>query len=170
MNFYPQPMAMQPYQPMFQQPQMQQPTVPQQPQYAAQGVPWADSIEEVKNCVTPFGQRTMFMSRVAPKFFIRDVDKNGIAYVSEYDFSLHQEQAEAPAADYITREEMMQELEKIKEQYESLVQPSTPAEVVEPVYVEPAVPRHAAPAAPAVPAVPAAPTAGAAFAASIPAV
>lgn len=154
MNYFPQPqpMQMQPYQMPLYQPPMIQPPVSQVPQYAAQGVPWVDSIEEVRNCVTPFGQKTMFMSRTEPKFFIRDVDKNGVAYVSEYDFTPHQAQTEAPTAEYITRDEMMQELEKVKEHYESLIQPPTPAtiaDISEPVYDEPAVPRHAATAAPA---------------------
>lgn len=164
MNYVPQPQPVvgQPYfqQPLY-QPPTTQPPVPQLQQYAAQGVPWVSSIEEVRNCVTPFGQKTMFMNRNEPVFYIRDVDKNGVAYVTEYDFTAHQTQEEAAQSDYITREEMNQELERIKEHYESLIQPATPAtiaDVSEPVCNESAVPRHAA----------AAPTAGTSYATTQP--
>lgn len=150
MNYIPQP-----YQPMgtympqqIYQPQMQ--TTPQVPQYAAQGVPWVNSIEEVRSCVTPFGQKTMFMNRYEPIFYIRDVDRNGTAFVYEYDFSEHKtEPVEQPQpVEYVTRDEMMAEFNKMKEQYESLVQSANAAEQpYEPesyANVESFAPRHAA--------------------------
>lgn len=150
MNYMPQP-----YQPMgtyipqqMYQPQMQ--TTPQIPQYAAQGVPWVNNIEEVRNCITPFGQKTMFMNRYEPIFYIRDVDKNGTAFVYEYDFEEHKTvtEPEPQPVEYITRDEMMEELNKMKEQYESLIQSSTPNEQpCEPEWdanIEPFAPRHAA--------------------------
>lgn len=133
--YIPQPV----HQPMSQADQMQA------QRYAAQGVPWVNSIDEVRSCITPFGQKTMFMNRYEPVFYIRDVDRNGTAFVYEYSFSEKTDEQTAAQPEYITRDEMMAEINKIKEQYESLVQPAVAA--YEPVAAdadEPFAPRHAA--------------------------
>ena len=93
-------------------------------QYAAIGVRWVNGIDEVRNAVTPFGKKTMFMDMNKPMFYIRDVDISGIASVSQFEFATPVENNEQ-VNKYVTLEQMNNALSEMEAKYESAISAAT---------------------------------------------
>lgn len=80
----------------YQMPQMQQ---MQQP---AQGLQFVNGPDSASAYVMPPNSKAILMDSGRPRFYLKETDAAGSAKVTAYDFA---EAEDAPAPDYVTREE-----------------------------------------------------------------
>lgn len=74
-----------------------------QPSNDIQGVKFVDGVEGAKACMVPMGAKALLMDQSTQRFFIKDVDYNGIATLKVYEF--HELSNETPTNQYVTRQE-----------------------------------------------------------------
>nr|DAO47157.1 MAG TPA: hypothetical protein [Caudoviricetes sp.] len=68
-----------------------------------QGVRFVDGLEGAKACMVPMGNKALLMDQNTQRFFIKDVDYNGIATLKAYEF--HEISSSPSNNQYVTRQE-----------------------------------------------------------------